>query len=415
MTHRLAHHFKMSQMLQHSSIFNIVNLYNDTHISPCPPPSLTPTQSFSSALSAGVCKDGMDIHTLLYHFSARSHHFHKNHSCGRCTSITHCELSDEYPVIRAVVTDGLTIGHWRCSASRSQLENIVMEAGDPPPNGPCLNSLDNVRSQYCSTHFQLLHKQCEAQPCTRPVVKGTKTCSLDSHIKAAKDFYQDGNFQLHPMLNRPGSNLRLDPTVHQNEETAELQDYDDIQHANESDRYDKKGRDGGCSSNDSAPKLSRARTHNYQLIVGTCGVILARQTMYNSESPSAVKLFLMDTFPNNMPQVIFYDNACKLLAHIYKSDDSERGRFQESIVAVDAFHFKSHKEDDCFCRKWTDPNLYPQLKDQRGWIFNSSAAEGMTAVQYNFFLDEMVRLHNIWLCEKLEKQKDIGHLGDLHL
>ncbi|KAH9807982.1 hypothetical protein DFH28DRAFT_1113855 [Melampsora americana] len=73
MTHRLAHHFKMSQMLQHSSIFNIVNLYNDTHISPYPPPSLTPTQSFSSALSAGVCKDGMDIHTLLYHFSARSH------------------------------------------------------------------------------------------------------------------------------------------------------------------------------------------------------------------------------------------------------------------------------------------------------------------------------------------------------
>ncbi|KAH9817740.1 hypothetical protein DFH28DRAFT_1156264, partial [Melampsora americana] len=194
------------------SIFNIVNLYNDTHISPCPPPSLTPTQSFSSALSAGVCKDGMDIHTLLYHFSAHSHQLvvpadvldtaqydeaknahtsyvrehgssHKNHSCGRCTSITHCELSDEYPV-----TDGLTIGHWRCSASRSQLENIAMEADDPPPNGPCLNSLDNVRSRYCSTHFQRLHKQCEAQPCMRPVVKGTKTCSLNTHIKAAKDF-----------------------------------------------------------------------------------------------------------------------------------------------------------------------------------------------------------------------------------
>ncbi|KAH9817739.1 hypothetical protein DFH28DRAFT_1156263, partial [Melampsora americana] len=209
------------------------------------------------------------------------------------------------------------------------------------------------------------------------------------------------------MLNQPGSNLRLDPTVHQNEETTERQDYDDIQHANESERYDEKGRDGGSSSNDFAPKLSRSSTTNDQLIVWTCGVILARQTIYNSESPSAVKLF---PFPNNMPQVIFYDNACKLLAHIYKSDDSERSRFQESIVAVDAFHFKSHKEDDCFCRKWTDPNLYPQLKDQCYGGF-ASICRGQTAVQNNFFPDEMVRLRNIWLCEKLEKRKDIGHLG----
>ncbi|EGF98031.1 uncharacterized protein MELLADRAFT_96227 [Melampsora larici-populina 98AG31] len=286
MTHRLAHHFKMSQMLQHSSIFNIVNLYNDTHIVACPPPLFSPTQSFSSSLSAGVCKDGMDIHTLLYHFSSRSHQLvvpadgldatryeeakeahtayvrangssHKNHSCGKCTSIRHCQQPDEYSVIRAVVTDGLTIGRYRCSASRAQLEYLAMDAGDPPPNGPCLNSLDNVRSRFCRKHFQLLQKQCEAQPCTRPVMLGQKTCDLESHIRA---------------------------------ETAELQDYEDIQHANEADRYDEKGRDGGVSSKESRPKLSRERTHNDQLIVGACGVVLARQTMFRAESPSAVKV-----------------------------------------------------------------------------------------------------------------------------
>ncbi|POW08991.1 hypothetical protein PSTT_07137 [Puccinia striiformis] len=114
--------------------------------------------------------------------------------------------------------------------------------------------------------------------------------------------------------------------------------------------------------------------------------------MFNSESPSAVK-----------------------------------DRFTESIVAVDAFHFKSHKEDDCFCRKWTDPNLYPQLKKDGSWIFNSSAAEmtniwyggfasicrNMTAVQYNFFLDEMVRLHNIWICERLSQRPNIVHIGTI--
>ncbi|POW09681.1 hypothetical protein PSHT_09040 [Puccinia striiformis] len=128
-----------------------------------------------------------------------------------------------------------------------------------------------------------------------------------------------------------------------------------------------------------------------------------------------------------MPQVILYDSACKLLAHIYKSTAEERNRFIKSIVAVDVFHFKSHKEDDCFCRQWTDPNLYPQLKKDGSWIFNSSAAEisniwyggfasicrNMTAVQYNFFLDEMVRLHNIWLCAKLSQRPNVVHIGTI--
>lgn len=135
----------------------------------------------------------------------------------------------------------------------------------------------------------------------------------------------------------------------------------------------------------------------------------------------------MDTFPNDMPQVIFYDNACKLLAHIYKSQQSERDRFSVSIVAVDAFHFKSHKASDCFCRQWTNPNNFPQLKKNGKWVFNSSAAEltniwygkfasicrNMTSVQFNFFLNEMVRLRNIWWCEKLDRRENVGYLGEM--
>ena len=141
-----------------------------------------------------------------------------------------------------------------------------------------------------------------------------------------------------------------------------------------------------------------------------------------------IQLFLKDTFPTNMPQVVFYENACKLLAHIFNSE--ERDLFFQSIVVVDACHFKNHKESDCFCRRWTDPNSFPQLKTQQGgWVFNSSAAEltniwygkfasicrNMSPVQYEFFLNEMVQLHNNWLCEKLEKRNDIGYLGDIHL
>ena len=123
-----------------------------------------------------------------------------------------------------------------------------------------------------------------------------------------------------------------------------------------------------------------------------------------------------------MPQVIYYDSACKLLSHIFNSIPEERDTFKNTIVAVDAFHFKSHKEDDCFC------NLYPQLKKENRWKFNSSAAEltnilygkfasicwNMTAVQYNFFLDEMVRLRNDWVAEMLGRCKDIDHIGDIN-
>ncbi|KNE94329.1 hypothetical protein PSTG_12354 [Puccinia striiformis f. sp. tritici PST-78] len=299
MTHRLAHHFKMSQMLQQCSVFSIINLYNSTFMGARAPPLFTPLQSFFPQLSVEVCKDGMDIDTLIYNYSLRSQVL------------------------------------------------VVPAAG-----------LDRVR-------YNEAKKQCSSWIAAEGTAHKNHSCSL----------YESG----------------------------EVEDWESLQQADELDRAEESIRSGEERPS-KKPTLARARTHNDQLAVAPCGVILARQTMFNSESPSAVKLFLLDTFPTSMLQVILYDSACKLLAHIYKSTAEERDRFTESIVAVDAFHFKSHKEDDCFCRKWTDPNLYPQLKKDGSWIFNSSAAEianiwyggfasicrNMTAIQYNFFLDEML-------------------------
>ncbi|POW07521.1 hypothetical protein PSHT_09902, partial [Puccinia striiformis] len=188
-----------------------------------------------------------------------------------------------------------------------------------------------------------------------------------------------------------GSKLNLDPTVHLEEEAGEIEDLDSLRQADESDRAEESRRAGeeGASKK---PTLSRARTHNDQLAVAPCGVILARQTMFNSESPSAVKIHFQQACPKSFCMTVH-----------------------------------SHKEDDCFCRQWTDPNLYPQLKKDGSWIFNSSAAEianiwyggfasicrNMTAVQYNFFLDEMVRLHNIWLCAKLSQRPNVVHIGTI--
>ncbi|EGG09347.1 uncharacterized protein MELLADRAFT_95777 [Melampsora larici-populina 98AG31] len=234
MTHRLAHHFKMSQMLQRCSVFSIVNLYNSTFMGSHAPPLFTSQQAFFPRLSAEVCKDGMGIDTLLFNYSSRSKVLvvpdsgldrvrdneakkectswiaaegtaHKNHACSLCMCITYNEEDNKHSVVRAVVTNGLTISHWRCSASASQLEMLAKDFGHPAPDGPCRRTLDTVRNCYCSFHEPLLEGFCQAQPCTQPALANKRTCGLQSHQEAAKTFSTrvNSNFQLHSMLNRP--------------------------------------------------------------------------------------------------------------------------------------------------------------------------------------------------------------------
>ncbi|KNE89552.1 hypothetical protein PSTG_16991 [Puccinia striiformis f. sp. tritici PST-78] len=161
----------MSQMLQRSTVFSMVNLYNSAFMGDHTPPLYTPQQSFLPQMSVEVCKDGMDINTLVFDYASRGKVLmvpssgldcvgynetkkqcsswiaaegtaHKNHSCGlscqfylstHCTCITHSEANNNHSVVRAVVTDGLTIGHWRCSASAAQLETLAKESRHPAP------------------------------------------------------------------------------------------------------------------------------------------------------------------------------------------------------------------------------------------------------------------------------------------
>lgn len=119
--------------------------------------------------------------------------------------------------------------------------------------------------------------------------------------------------------------------------------------------------------------------------------------------------FLKWTWPNpeHLPQVIFFDNNCRLMAHLRAQGDTY---FEKVCLPVDVFHFKSkHKESDEFCQKHCNPALFPQLfNKQGGWRFNSSAAEQanawiggflaitreMLAVRFNFFMDEMIQRRN---------------------
>jgi hypothetical protein len=118
--------------------------------------------------------------------------------------------------------------------------------------------------------------------------------------------------------------------------------------------------------------------------------------------------------PDDLPDVIFYDNNCQLQSHLAAQSDLF---FQKTIMPVDVFHFKSkHKETDEFCQKHCNPAKWSELADESGrWLFNSSAAEqvnvwlggyiaivrDMLAHRYDFFLDEMIKRRNEVVVEKL--------------
>jgi hypothetical protein len=87
-------------------------------------------------------------------------------------------------------------------------------------------------------------------------------------------------------------------------------------------------------------------------------------------------------------------------------------------MCVDVWHFlNKHKATHEFCQRHCNPADYPELMmDNNKWYFNTSIAEQtnvwlggyhvivreMLPLKYNFFLDEMIRLRNQVIINKLE-------------
>ncbi|KAJ7612384.1 hypothetical protein DFH06DRAFT_1345128 [Mycena polygramma] len=163
------------------------------------------------------------------------------------------------------------------------------------------------------------------------------------------------------------------------------------------------------------------------LFVRCCGIIISRATFFGSEGISGVKDFLKATFPpcypGSMPSYIFYDNNCSFLKHLRACGETY---FQDVGLPVDVFHFKcKHSEGDIFCQTHCNPACFRELFNSEGkWIFNSSAAEqanvwfgkfqnivqDMPILKYNFFLDEMISLHNERTAADLQAQGHAPHL-----
>ncbi|KAJ7065822.1 hypothetical protein C8F01DRAFT_1218892 [Mycena amicta] len=330
-----------------------------------------------------------------------------NHACDACTWYTE-DNKGNLAVVRSCVTDGITIGRPCCRVQ------------------DCLEPLPTVKHRFCTTH-QNEDRMCVVKDCLEEAEEGYRTCPEADHRSLEQYHKLQGKamFQLKRRLERlkvsqPHTSMAGDDAETEGLEGTGADEDEDIV-------IDK---DGVCPDKPEAgnrnarARFGRRRTHNEELCVMSCGVIIGRATFYGSEAPNGVRTFWKTLFPTqrSLPQVIWHDNNCRIVAMLRKDKDSY---FQGCALPVDVFHFKcKHKESDVDCGRYCNPYLYADLRTENGqWRFNSSAAEQtnawfggfqaivqeMSAERYDFFLDEMIRRRNIAMVKLARKRNQNPH------
>ncbi|KAJ6542571.1 hypothetical protein B0H19DRAFT_1170950 [Mycena capillaripes] len=389
----LCQFFEAQMALAHCSAQSIAKIYN---MALSPPTTEIPNSSrLSHELSEVLVLDAFFLHALLRHKTTRQELLVLPH--GGLQKFRFIQVMDERNLfmagtgqemwshacdgcmkkwitpdgliyyISAGVADGVTLGHPCCNVH------------------DCKVRLNSTQDRFCPRHS---HKklECCIINCTLPARFNHLTCSLTEHLawETARD--QTVMSQMKRRLRRAG--------VVQANSGA---DGDELApDANAPPKSTLKGRP------------SRRWTHNEQLFVRCCGIIVSRATFFGAEGVSGHKDFLKATFPpqfpKSLPQYIFYDNNCNFLKHLLHCNDHY---FDNVGLPVDVFHAPGHNDD--FCNTHNNPALFPQLMDEDGnWVFNSSAAEQANAwlggfqsivrempeSRYNFYLDEMIAIRN---------------------
>ncbi|KIJ58235.1 hypothetical protein HYDPIDRAFT_103060 [Hydnomerulius pinastri MD-312] len=311
------------------------------------------------------------------------------HACSRCFVIEEDggEESNEVK-IQVAVCDGNTIGHPCCSVQ------------------DCKVPLSNVRHRYCSFH-QGNSEVCAVDKCDNPRSPNSQTCAITEHMALEEAYFQPAKalFQLRRRLQRAGVTVPSDSI------SPEVLDSEEVTLDVECNGKPEEG------NRKLQARFGCRRTHNEQVMMRPCGVILARATFFGSEAVSAVNDFAKAVFPTarSTPEFLVFDNNCKLRAHQEVIRDSH---FSKTGMPVDVFHFNSkHKETDIYCQKHCNPAFFPELIQDGKWCFNTSICEqtnvwlggyqailrNMSVHRYNFYLDELIKRCNRFVIQQLAK------------
>lgn len=140
--------------------------------------------------------------------------------------------------VSAAVTDGVTVGHPCCNEYE------------------CKEPLTRVSDEFCHLHTTL-GAVCCIDGCNTARQSGHRTCGETSHRKAEKDRKERGR---RSKRSRNEDSTEATPRV-------------------------ERGRGTGLKG-----VFGRKWSHNEQLMVRPCGIVIGRATFYESESVTAVKV-----------------------------------------------------------------------------------------------------------------------------
>ncbi|KAJ6449704.1 hypothetical protein C8R47DRAFT_999114 [Mycena vitilis] len=299
--------------------------------------------------------------------------------------------------LHACVADGVTVGHACCGVLDCQI------------------ALSSQRAWFCPAHSNLQFI-CAVIRCDHRAGIGWRTCSDPEHRAYEENRRTKGKAMFLLRARQARDNGQTEPQVPASDIGYLDEGPPEVEDTPAAKQVKIRGR------------LSRRWTHNEQLMVRCCGVILSRATFFGSEAITSVKDFIHVTFPlhypGSLPSFIFFDNDCLLLRHLMASSEPRDARLVAVGFPVDVFHAsRKHKDSDEFCVMNCSPVTFAQLMDGDTWIFNSSAAEQvnrwfgrfqaivkeMPVLRYNFFLDEMIGLRNTWMVEKLQMEGKRPH------
>lgn len=173
--------------------------------------------------------------------------------------------------MQAAVCDGDTIGFTTCKVH------------------DCKEKLASQNARFCPQH-QYLKDKCAVTDCASPHALGFRTCDDTEHRALETAYFKRGKaiFQLRARLKKAGVAVPVDSVA--------LEDG----HADDDEVIIESGPTGPVELDcDSKPAggnrrlrayFGKRRTHNEQLIMRPCGVIVSRATFYGSEAVSAVNV-----------------------------------------------------------------------------------------------------------------------------
>jgi hypothetical protein len=182
------------------------------------------------------------------------------HYCNRCLRVF-----PDGTKVWVVVIDGVTVGCPCCAVHN------------------CKTPLQNNRHRFCPKDAAQ-NLICAIVGCDSPVTPNHCTCSHPSHREAEHLHREQGQarFQLKERLQR-AQVAHPNDAVAEDVNTAELIDADQ-----ETGEFDVGSTQAGRKRERIRGQFGRRRTHNEQIIVTPCGMIVARETFYGAEGVGSV-------------------------------------------------------------------------------------------------------------------------------